>query len=60
MLSFFKELLFPKIAVVKDNSVTYRTDYSNLLALTNFLTVFVIFKLFRRIQFLEQYPDKKI
>jgi hypothetical protein len=55
MLSFFKGILFPKVAVVKDNNtITYRTDYSNLLFLTNILAIFIIFKQFHRIQSLAQ------
>lgn len=59
MLIFLKELLLPRIAVVKDNTVTYRTDYCNLLYLTNLVAIFIILKQFRRIELLAQLCDGK-
>ncbi len=60
MLKFLKDLLLPKVAIAKDNTVTYRTDFSNLLLLANILAIFIIVKQFRRIQLLEQLCDKKV
>ena len=60
MFSFLKDLLFPKIAVQKGSSVTYRTDFSNLLLLANLLALFIIFKQYRRNQVLEELCRKNL
>jgi hypothetical protein len=60
LLKFLKDLLLPKVAIVKDNTVTYKTDFSNLLLLANILAIFIILKQFRRIQLLEQLCEKKL
>jgi hypothetical protein len=55
MLVFFLELLFPRVATVNDNTITYRTDCSNILLLTNLVQIFIIYKLFRRIRLLVEH-----
>jgi hypothetical protein len=52
MVLFLVELLFQNVTIVKDNTITYRTDYSNFLLLTNLVSIFIIYKQFRRVQLL--------